>query len=338
MVRGARLALPQLGNSREVVLLHGKFWALPAIIAIAAFAPRAQACSACGCTLNSDWASQGLVSSGGWRVDLRYDFFEQDQLRSGTDKVSRAAVAIPADVEVQQFTINRNATLAFDYSPNADWGINVALPWFDRGHATIAAGDSEVSTSHDSGIGDVRIVGRWSGFAAQRSSGVMFGLKLPTGNSGDTFESGPQAGAIVDRGLQLGSGTTDAIVGVYNFGALAPEWSYFAQATVQAPLDSHDGFKPGAGINVNLGLRYNVNDKFAPQLQLNARAEQRERGVNADIDNSGATLVYLSPGFSWNFSRRFSAFAFVQVPLYQRVNGLQIEATQFASLGLHYHF
>jgi len=41
---------------------------------------------------------------------------------------------------------------------------------------------------------------------------------------------------------------------------------------------------------------------------------------------------------NWNISRRFSAYAFVQVPIYQRVNGLQIEATQLASVGLHYIF
>lgn len=319
--------------------MQAKLLILPAVvIGCLLFAPRSEACSACGCTLNSDWASQGLAASGGWRIDLRYDFFEQDQLRSGTDKVSRAAIALPADVEVQRFTINRNATLALDYSPNRDFGINVALPWFDRGHATVAAGDTGVSTSQDSGIGDVRIVARYSGFAAQRSSGLMFGVKLPTGDSSDRFESGPQQGEIVDRGLQLGTGTTDAILGVYNFGALAPDWGYFAQATLQVPLDSHDRFKPGSGINVNVGLRYTASETLVPQLQLNARAEKREQGANADVENSGATLVYLSPGITWNLSRRFAAFGFVQVPLHQRVNGLQIEATQFLSAGVHYRF
>jgi len=48
--------------------------------------------------------------------------------------------------------------------------------------------------------------------------------------------------------------------------------------------------------------------------------------------------VYLSPGVTWHLSPRFSAYAFVQAPLYQRVNGLQLEATELASLGLHYHF
>lgn len=296
------------------------------------------ACSACGCTLSSDWASQGLASSRGWRFDARYDFFEQDQLREGTGSLSRSDFSYPNDREVQRYTINRNAMFSVDYSPNKDWGVNVSLPWFDRSHATIAEGDTEVSTSHDRGIGDLRVLGRYSGFDAQRSTGVLFGVKLPTGNTDDTFESGPQRGAIVDRGLQLGTGTTDLIAGVYHFDALAPDWGYFAQALVQHALDSHAGFKAGDGLNVNIGLRYTANATFVPQLQLNVRAEKREQGVNADIENSGATLVYISPGITWNPTRRLSLFVFVQAPIYQRVNGLQLEATQFASAGLHYHF
>lgn len=298
----------------------------------------AMACSACGCTLNSDWASQGLAATRGWRFDLRYDFFEQDQLRSGTDSVARSDIALPSGQEVQQYTINRNYVFALDYSPNKNWGFNVALPWFDRSHATIAEGDSNISTSHDRGIGDMRVLARFQGFDPQRSTGIEFGLKLPTGKFDSTFESGPQQGATLDRGVQLGTGTTDLLVGAYKFGALSPDWGYFAQVLLQQPLNSREDFRAGTGMNLNLGLRYMANTTFVPQLQINARIEKRERGANADVDNSGATLVYLSPGITWNVSRRFSAYAFVQAPLYQRVNGLQIEATQLASIGLHYRF
>jgi hypothetical protein len=301
-------------------------------------APHAHACSACGCTLTTDWASQSLAASGGWRFDLRYDFFEQDQLRSGSDRVSRSSIDFPTDREVQQYTINRNYAAALDYSPNKDWGVSVVLPWFDRSHATIAEGDTQISTSHDTGIGDLRIVGRYQGFDPQRRTGIEFGLKLPTGRSNDTFDSGPRLGDTVDRGLQLGTGTTDLLLGVYNFGALAPDWGYFAQALLQVPLASRADFKPGAGINANVGLRYTANETFVPQLQINARIEKREQGTNADIANSGAALVYLSPGVTWNLSHRFSPYGFVQLPLYQRVNGLQLEATELASVGQHYHF
>jgi hypothetical protein len=309
-----------------------------ALLASLFAAPSAHACSACGCTLNSDWASQGLAASGGWRFDVRYDFFEQDQLRSGTDSVSRSSFTFPTDDEVQRYTINRNYTFALDYSPNKDWGFSAILPWFDRSHATIAEGDTGISTSHDEGISDLRLMARYAGFDAQRSTGIEFGIKLPTGQFNSPFESGPRQGELLDRGVQLGTGTTDVLLGVYNFGALSPDWGYFAQALVQQSLNSREDFKPGTGVNLNLGLRYTAGTTFVPQLQINARVEKREQGAEADVENSGATLVYLSPGITWNLSRRFSAFAFVQVPLYQRVNGLQIEATQLASVGLHYHF
>lgn len=296
------------------------------------------ACSACGCTLNSDWASQGLAAGGGWRTDVRFDYFDQDQLRSGTDAVSRSSVQLPNEREVQQSTINRNYSFALDYSPNRQWGFNLMLPYYDRSHATIAAGDTAISTSHETGIGDARVLARYTGFDAQRTLAVEFGVKLPTGEFGSRFRSGPQQGEPLDRGLQLGTGTTDLLLGVYNFGALAPDWGYFAHALLSQPLDSRENFRPGTGVNLNLGVRYTASERFIPQLQVNARVEKRESGANADVDNSGATLLYLSPGFTFNVTRRLSAYAFMQAPLYQRVNGLQIEATRLASVGVHYIF
>jgi hypothetical protein len=200
------------------------------------------------------------------------------------------------------------------------------------------AGDTEVSTSHDSGIGDVRLIGRYSGFDAQRETGLLFGIKLPTGNTDDLFATGPERGMLVDRGMQLGTGTTDVIVGAYHFGAFDQAWSYFGQATAQQPLNSDDGFKPGLSADATAGVRYNLSETVVPQLQINIHVEKREQGVNADVANSGATLVYLSPGVAWSPTRRFSLFAFLQAPLYQRLNGLQLEATELVSLGLHYRF
>lgn len=298
----------------------------------------ASACSACGCMLNSDWASQGLAVSAGWRADLRYDFFEQEQLRAGTDSVRRSDYTFPSDQEVQQYTINRNYTLALDYSPNKDWGFTAVLPWFDRSHATIAEGDTAISTSHDKGVGDLRLLARYAGFDPQRGTGIEFGIKLPTGRFTSPFDSGPRQGELLDRGLQLGTGTIDLLLGVYNFAALTPDWGYFGQLQLQQPLNSRNNFKAGTGLNLNLGVRYTKSETFVPQLQINARAEKREQGAEADVENSGATLVYLSAGGTWNITRRFSAYAFLQAPIYQRVNGLQIEATQLASVGLHYHF
>lgn len=325
-----------LNANLPVFVMNPSRLALLASLSAAMVPAAANACSSCGCTLNADWATQGLASGTGWRFDLREDYFNQSELRSGTDSVDRADIELPNEREVQQTTLNRNKTLGLEYSPNARWGIGVSLPWYDRYHTTIGEDQTELSTSHSRGIGDLRVVARYAGFAADHATGIQFGLKLPTGRSDDRFRDGPLTGEIVDRGLQPGTGTTDLLFGAYHFGALATHWDWFAHGLVQVPLDSSDGFKPGDGINLSIGTRYVASAFFVPQLQLNLRAEKRESGVNADIESSGATLAYLSPGFTLNFSRRLAGFLFVQAPVYQRVNGLQIEPRYSISAGLHY--
>ena len=60
--------------------------------ALAASIPTlALACASCACSLSSDWESQGLTSGPGWRLDLRHDYINQSELRSGSGKVDRGA-------------------------------------------------------------------------------------------------------------------------------------------------------------------------------------------------------------------------------------------------------
>lgn len=310
---------------------------LPVLLLLAA-APCARACGACGCTLNSDWASQGYGVRPGWRFDLRSDYFNQDQLRSGTKAVDRGGFAFPNDQEVQEKTINRNLTLTLDYSPDPDWGVALLVPTFSRYHATTAGGDTGPSFSKASGLGDVRVLGRYQGFSDDHTVGLQLGVKLPTGGTKQTFSAGAQAGEPLDRGLQLGTGTTDLLFGAYAFGELAPDWGVFGQVLFQKPLAEQDGFRPGDGVNANFGVRYGGFMSFTPQLQVNVRAEKRESGLNADVANSGATLAYLSPGVTIGLTHALQLYLFAQVPLVQRVNGLQIEPRSSVSVGMHWRF
>lgn len=315
--------------------VHAGFLSVLGLVTAAA---PARACGACGCTLNSDWASQGYAVRPGFRFDLRYDYFNQDQLRRGTRSVDRAAFEIPNEQEVQEKTLNRNLTATLDYSPSPDWGVTVLIPAFNRYHATLAEGDVDPSMSQTSGLGDVRVLGRYQGFSEARSFGVQMGLKLATGRFHQPFQAGAQAGQPLDRGLQLGTGTTDLLVGAYAFGSLAPEWGCFGQVLFQKPLGEREGFKPGDGVNANAGVRYTGLAGLTPHLQLNLRAEGRESGPQADVENSGATLLYLSPGLTVAVTRTLQVYAFAQVPLHQRVTGLQIEPRSSVSLGLHWSF
>ncbi|MHB1176366.1 MAG: transporter family protein [Sulfuriferula sp.] len=310
-------------------------------VCVALLAPTsALACSSCGCTLSPDWENQGLSSTPGWRVDLRYDYINQNQLRHGSGTASNSDIATALTngtvAETEQITTNRYYTLGIDYSPDRAWGFNLQVPYVDRNHATLSAGDSENTYSHTQSIGDIKLIARYQGFSPDGDTGIQFGLKLPTGKHDYSFSSGPGAGTPLDRSLQPGSGSTDLILGVYRYGTLNKNWDWFAQGLFQASIKTLHGYRPGNALNLNTGVRYMAFDKIVPQLQINAQTRQRDAGANADPANTGGKLVYLSPGLTVALNKSTKIYGFIQIPVYQYVEGLQLAPRWNASVGLNF--
>ncbi|MBI1180213.1 MAG: hypothetical protein GC201_06610 [Alphaproteobacteria bacterium] len=309
---------------------------LGALVAAPLLTPAAAlACSSCGCTLASDWVTQGLTSKPGLRFDLRYDFIDQTQLRSGTHAVDPATIELPTDREIERHTRNHYVTLGIDYSPNDVWGVSVQVPYIDRYHTTIPEEETSLSESKSSALGDVKAVIRYQGFTANRNLGIELGLKLPTGPFRDTFRSGTEAGEPVDRGLQPGTGTTDALIGIYQFGTLAGNWDYFVHGRAQVPLGSRQDYRPGVSFEADAGLHYVGFEYVTPQLQLNLKTGGRDKGAEADTENSGGTLLYVGTGATVKISENLRFYGFVQVPVYQDVNGLQLEPKWILTTGIH---
>ena len=306
------------------------------LLALAALAGAAHAlaCSVCGCSLSSDWAAQGYTTLPGLEAGLRFEYFNQTDLRSGTGRVDRSAIEFPGADEIQQRTLNRNAWLDLNYVVDAAWAVTASIPHHDRFHTTLAAGDTEISTSRASGLGDVRLLARYQKPGMARSFSFQFGLKLPTGRLNQNFAEGPQAGELLDRGLQLGTGTTDLLVGAAWFARPATSLGVFAQAQFAQPLAARDGFLPSTSLTLSGGLRWLNASRLTPQLQLNLKTETREHGAAADTPNSGGTLAYVSPGLTAEITAQASSFVFVQLPVYQRVNGLQLEPKWLLSVGV----
>ena len=71
-------------------------------------------------------------------------------------------------------------------------------------------------------------------------------------------------------------------------------------------------------------------------LQIYARVEGRESGDSADVVNSGSTLVYVRPGVNFTITEKMRGYLFAQVPVHQRVNGLQFEPRYTVTLGVYY--
>lgn len=296
-------------------------------------------CGAAVCALNTAWEAQGVTTDPGLRLDLRFEYIDQDQPRAGRRKVAVGEIPQHHD-EIR--TINRNWIATLDYAPNADWGVSLQLPLLSRDHAHIHHNHGtpptpELQSARFDEIGDVRLLARRRLAAGEVTHGVIGGLKLPTGKTDVELDQGGEA----ERSLQPGTGTTDLIVGYYantlRILGDAPA-RLFAQAQIQAALDEARGYRPGTQYNLDLGIVYPAAGTWSGLLQVNAQVRGRERGENAESENSGGSFVWLSPGVSYALGRSTQLYAFVQLPVYQRVNGVQLTADYAAAAGVHWRF
>ena len=276
----------------------------------------AMACTGCGCSLNTDDTVQGTAS--GWHVDERFDYINQSTLQLGGQ--NPAPSQSPVGMEVQKSTLTVFYTTTFDYAAEKPWGINIAIPFQYRMHTTYNdQSDYTPSKSRWDELSDIRVVGRYTGILQDRSLGVSLGMKLPTGSTRQVFYSGDnntnQAGQQVDRGLQPGTGTWDVLLGGFKNGSFNKRFHWFTTAIWQKPLAQNNGFAEGQKVTETLGVRYDYNKLFTPQLQINVQSRWRDEGVNADIPNSGGQLVNLSPGLFVNLIEDTNLYVFVQIPV-----------------------
>jgi hypothetical protein len=232
------------------------------------------------------------------------------------------------------------------------------LPYLHRTHGTNGTTASNppgtdyganYSESSASGLGDIRLIGHYNGFSDDKTAGIIFGVKLPTGDYNANFTAGAAANTPLDAGLQLGSGSTDYILGAYTSGTFST-YGWFVQGTVQHSLtglvnEASGSYRPGDAYLLNSGIRYaGFASMFSPMLQLNLVHREYDSGTAVNNDAftnspiSGGNLAYLSPGLSVRLGGGTSVYGFVQVPIYQNVGSLQLVPSYIANIGVHQNF
>lgn len=303
-----------------------------------AFQQARASCGSAFCTVNSNWNLQGVAAEPGFRFDFRYEYINQDQPRSGRDKV--AVGQVPQDHDEVK-TINRNYIATLDYTVNDQWGVSATMPVSDRTHFHIDNDSGTPEYWHFTRMGDVRVLGRYQLRSENQQShslsyyGLNFGLKLPTGSRDIVNSEGERA----ERSLQPGTGTTDLLLGAY-YSQFLPRSnaSWFVQGLWQKALNYSEDYRPGQRAALDLGYRYELTDQLGLMVQLNALYKGRDSGLQAEPQDTGGKFLFVSPGMSYAVTRNAQLYGFVQLPVYQYVNGVQLTADWSAVVGISSRF
>jgi hypothetical protein len=206
---------------------------------------------------------------------------------------------------------------------------------------TDASFPGQIQSFNSKDIGDIEIMGTYTGFFKDMSTGVTVGIKLPTG----TFNA-----PGLDRDTQIGTGSTDLMLGAFHRGLLSGDnaWQYFTQAMLRQPFlyqaaadpqgffDGNPGvvqtYYPGMQIDGAAGVNYNNLyhvlgfDKITPLGQVIVSHRDHDTGTGSDPYNSGFDRVMLSPGIEFTKvldeanNRVGKVYFDVEIPVYYRAN------------------
>jgi hypothetical protein len=303
----------------------------------------------------------GYSAATGWRVNLEYTYIDQDELRIGTRSATPAEVvnnpSNPAlgGGEIEKGTINRYLTLGINYRPSADWNVNLLVPYVVRTHTTYGTqlqpytpgetAPDQISGARVDNLGDVKLMGNYQGLLPTHNLGLQLGVKLPTGQYGTKvdFYNGPNAGSPLDASLQAGTGSTDVIVGAYYYQAVSQNFDIFLNTQFQSAVTHKQNqpgndFRPGNSATFSVGLRYEANPKWIPQVQLNLLHRSPDQGALADTADTVGTVAYISPGITVQVTHKLHAYGVIQVPVYSNLHGYQLFPHYTATAGLSYAF
>ena len=302
--------------------------ATPPAVALAATVVSGTALGcACGCGVFDVGTGAMFPEGSGGVLFTEADFMDQNQNWSGR---SRASPDNNDDKEIKTQFYSVGAQYMF----NRSWGVQIDVPYWNRNFTTTDDSGNPVSFQH-SAIGDIRLRGIYSGFSPDMSTGVTFGVKLATGDS--TY-------ANFDPDTEIGSGSTDLLLGAYHLGTLTSDgaWNYFVRAQWQEPIQSKEVYRPGAEVIGVVGTYFRgwsspAGARVVPVMQLTGAYRGHDGGTMGLPTDSGYTRLIATPGLEVDVGQ-VHVYVEAGYAFYNNMSGNQLVAKQLYKINLSYGF
>ncbi len=293
------------------------------VVTVVLFVHAATFACACGCNVFTVGARWTMPTSAGFGAYLQYNYMDQSRNWGNWKGAS-------ADANQDQEIRTHFYTLGVQFMADRDWGFMAEAPVWNRYFRT-TNDDGDIASATHTSFGDIRLMGMYTGLSEDMSTGLQFGMKLPTG----AFHE-----SLLDRDTQIGTGTTDLLLGGYQMGQ-EKGWGWYAQVMWQRAFNTRDGYRPGDSFDVNVGAHYDglLNSlRIVPVLQIQGSFRGIDGGDNSDPDNTGYERLYITPGLQVVATTHFTLYGDLRIPLMTHVRGFQLVAPSLVNLTMGYSF
>jgi hypothetical protein len=286
-------------------------------VALGALPLQALACATCLCG-DPSITTMGVEKPFAGRLRASVEYLTRSET-SGTPNVSEHTIE------------EQRITYALSYALRTDWMVGISIPL-----VTKQVSRYDLSEEQSSGLGDTDISARWfigenQGFAARHLWGLHLGLRLPSSHEQE------HQGDAIDFDAQAGAGATLAHLGGWH-GYYRLPWLIYSSVTLQYSLsEGYQGYRAGTASLISTMTQYALTNTWAAQISLDGRWKQRDAYNGAPDENSGGTLVMLTPGLAWRPFTDWVINTSYQWPAIEDPNGQQTEDPNIR-LGVAYDF
>lgn len=240
-------------------------------------------------------------------------------------------------------------SLGLGYGVTNEFTLAARIPYVMR--SNIRAGEIEMGTpevhSHgdSEGLGDIVLLGQYR-VVHKEDDAVevtpLVGIKMPTGKTDVEND-----GELLETEFQPGSGAWDPLVGLAASKTISGV-AVYAGVLFELATEGSQETNLGSSLLYSVAVTYRFSKKkkdihihedgsehvhgevdsgtgLDVMVELNGESRDKETIAGESEENSGGTLLLLSPGLRVSALGHWGAFASVGIPLLQDLNGIQTD-------------
>ncbi len=236
----------------------------------------------------------------------------------------------------------QNLGVKLDYSINQKWAISTILPMVYQRRTTLSSAESSL------GVGDLTVLAQYQPIIQNLIKvSVTAGVKLPTGITHHRSASG----ILLSPDMQSGTGsvdyllrsaiTIDQVLLPLLSASLSGVYRFNGENANFGATDTFDGrrFQFGNVATFIGGLRYLFVREIGfliPDLNLKIRTAGHNTEQSSPSPNSGGRWWSMPFGLTYQPSQSLSIRAYGEIPISQRLQGLQITTNYTIGIQLGY--
>jgi len=281
-----------------------------------------------------------------WMITYSYMSMDMQGNRSGTDRVNTPLpeyMVSPLSMDMKMHMLG----VMMGYSDDLTLMMMLPMQEISMDHQVNMNGN--LFTTEASGVGDLKLSAL---FSLQENLLGSLGLNLPSGSIDEKDATPASAGNDVQLPypMQLGSGSYDLTAGVsFIKNNMENQWGNKADIVIRLNDNERD-YRLGNRLKLSSWYSYKLNQKSTVSVRLllqkwgNISGADTAPSVNpamvptADTQLRAGTRADILVGFNYPLSQSYLVGLELGVPVYQNLDGPQLETDQTLQLALQYDF